>query len=1066
MTSKLQQDFLLLFQCIIDFGADVLRDCTKMKMKTIYQTDNFKIFLGKTKHHLFHQLPKQNPICCACPITGCSIRKTGHVDRRIFDKFYFNDKTLPIPPGHHAANGKKVPQICICRFVENNKVLDDLDLSDLNCLLRNLSIMTSIEENLLKELMEVRGKVCHTVTTKTFSQHELTNLWTTFMNSVCTLCPSDPKYLKKAIDLTKSSVLSDDKILELIEKVQQVITDCLEIKPVIMEYTEKFNVFENRQNEHNIRVETRLARLESLFMGHFEAKHSNTQATISVYDSEKSNMTDVTYSGKQGDRYIECEANCPGLDEDKALKRLATETDVNCSKKLKIESVEKHCILLKLSTRPELFESKEILHSAIMALVQKISDAGDLDTSVDRKMDIKITFTSPLTDDERHTIVSMLGAYGSINEGYKTETTDRDEGIGDIDSNEMDYSDNNRHDDKKMVFPKEEYMAKLENPFNTIKKEAMRNMPMDLPDNFLKNEPNETKSLDFQSGAVEMAATEKQDEEIFLRIGNMKCLWRIKGLPNKLQHLDDNQDISVEEGKQIWYLQWRLECPQGWDISTVVEKMNTNKRSLFFNIDYVHSEIQSKIVVETNTKKEVFNNYSSAELAFKTFLAEIVKICDLETTEPFNMTVTTSVLAVIEQQGMETKNSMEDNDIICEHCKNVTSCYKCTETLELVMELTSLLKTNDELIERLAQNMKMTKEEMIDGLDKRMSSGKDTTNEVLDPAKLSSNSDKELIEIEEKSEEYVGKTKSPELHNEPRYGNVLVDYKDMLGGAYTQKSGLGQVQRQQHLLQDEQQQPSQYTPEKQNKGAIVSSSIAPVSTRSDDLQHVFASLLPNPNIWRDSSQVDQAPFSEFLKCLHHQYQSDKKRPSSTPSSTDAIAGSPLLDIGVLEDSDTHSTEFAEYPVRPMAYIPSNLKHLQQLQQTQKPSFSIGSLTSLQQRLTRSPSPPGLGVGKASDTYSAEFASPALPSTFHIPYQQEWGSDQRASLRDRYIHPNSDMTDVTTHEDQFEDSSSDAYTVKPSDRKGYDERLKNKLRCKNMSWQPCGEKDEDGLYQSD
>lgn len=98
-----------------------------------------------------------------------------------------------------------------------------------------------------------------------------------------------------------------------------------------------------------------------------------------------------------GYRYIECEANCPGLDEDKALKRLATETDVNSSKKLKIESVEKHCILLKLSSTPNVFESEENLHSAIISLVQQIADAGDLDTSVNSNMDITITFTSPLT---------------------------------------------------------------------------------------------------------------------------------------------------------------------------------------------------------------------------------------------------------------------------------------------------------------------------------------------------------------------------------------------------------------------------------------------------------------------------------------------------------------------------------------------------------------------------------------------------------------------------------------------------------------------------------------------
>lgn len=37
-------------------------------------------------------------------------------------------------------------------------------------------------------------------------------------------------------------------------------------------------------------------------------------------------------------------------------------------------------------------------------------------------------------------------------------------------------------------------------------------------------------------------------DEIFLRIGSLMCLWRIKGLLNRLQHLDDNQDMTVNEG--------------------------------------------------------------------------------------------------------------------------------------------------------------------------------------------------------------------------------------------------------------------------------------------------------------------------------------------------------------------------------------------------------------------------------------------------------------------------------------------------------------------------------------
>lgn len=222
MTWKLQQDFLLLFKCIVDIGAEVLRDFTNVKMKSTYQTDNFELFLGKTKHCLFHQLIKQKPICCECPSIGCSIKKTGHMNQKIFDKFYMYDKTVRCVHRHHGANGKTFSQTCICRFVEQTLVLNDLDLSDLNCLLRCLSLMSPSEEKLLKELMDIRGNICHAVDTKTFSQPKLTNLWTTFMNAVCNLYPSDPKFLKMSVDLTKLSVLSDEKVLDQMEKVQQV----------------------------------------------------------------------------------------------------------------------------------------------------------------------------------------------------------------------------------------------------------------------------------------------------------------------------------------------------------------------------------------------------------------------------------------------------------------------------------------------------------------------------------------------------------------------------------------------------------------------------------------------------------------------------------------------------------------------------------------------------------------------------------------------------------------------------------------------------------------------------
>lgn len=46
--------------------------------------------------------------------------------------------------------------------------------------------------------------------------------------------------------------------------------------------------------------------------------------------------------------------------------------------------------------------------------------------------------------------MSMLVTYGTINEGYTTKATAKDEGIGNIDSNKMDDSDNSGHEKNKI----------------------------------------------------------------------------------------------------------------------------------------------------------------------------------------------------------------------------------------------------------------------------------------------------------------------------------------------------------------------------------------------------------------------------------------------------------------------------------------------------------------------------------------------------------------------------------------------------------------------------------------
>lgn len=223
MIPKIQKDFLLLFQCIIDVGAEVLRDFTEEKIKTNYNTDDFGIFLGKTKHHFYHQSDKKKLPCCECPSHGCSIPTTGKMDKKIFDKLYPFNSSMKWPKGHIKRNDGCIIQNCICRLNANISLIEDLDLSDLNALLKGLPAMKTpmispIEAQLISDMMTVRGKVCHAVSTTTFSEPDLINLWGQFTNALYNLYPGQPKHvkwLKKSIETSKKTILSDEEIKEL-----------------------------------------------------------------------------------------------------------------------------------------------------------------------------------------------------------------------------------------------------------------------------------------------------------------------------------------------------------------------------------------------------------------------------------------------------------------------------------------------------------------------------------------------------------------------------------------------------------------------------------------------------------------------------------------------------------------------------------------------------------------------------------------------------------------------------------------------------------------------------------
>lgn len=109
---------------------------------------------------------------------------------------------------------------------------------------------------------------------------------------------------------------------------------------------------------------------------------------------------------------MQCEIKSSVLDEDKALKQITKDENEKDEKQFEVKSAEKKCLLLHLQSSREIFRSVESLWYAINSLLKRIVQAGEIDTSVENTMSIKLALTSPVTDGKHHL------KYRSKNEYY------------------------------------------------------------------------------------------------------------------------------------------------------------------------------------------------------------------------------------------------------------------------------------------------------------------------------------------------------------------------------------------------------------------------------------------------------------------------------------------------------------------------------------------------------------------------------------------------------------------------------------------------------------------------
>ncbi|VDI18935.1 Hypothetical predicted protein [Mytilus galloprovincialis] len=225
------QEFLRLFKCVVDTGADVLVPFTKNKLLTSYN-GNFERFLDDKKHELFHLWHSKRLLCCACPPAGCILKRTGHMDNWIFKKMY--DDSGYEEGGHITRKNGKVEQLCVHKYVTRNIGIHELDIIALSFLLRNLANLLPNETTALDTIRTNRSMICHAYSTNCFNMALLNKAWSELDTALVDL--TDPSYkgvIKKQIKYLRMVELEKEEITELMTNVEEAIKVSVFLKQVL-----------------------------------------------------------------------------------------------------------------------------------------------------------------------------------------------------------------------------------------------------------------------------------------------------------------------------------------------------------------------------------------------------------------------------------------------------------------------------------------------------------------------------------------------------------------------------------------------------------------------------------------------------------------------------------------------------------------------------------------------------------------------------------------------------------------------------------------------------------------
>ncbi|CAC5423126.1 unnamed protein product [Mytilus coruscus] len=381
------EDHLKMFHCLVDTGADVLRNLAEIclldnKKKSFYQ------FLEDEKHYFYHQF-EQKILCCECPPHGCTVSR-GKIEAHVFNKVY-EFKKERINKSHTVKNGM-TNQKCLHAIHTRNVILDDLDLSDLNYFLWTKGKLIPQETAAIKIIMDTRNRICHPSSTTGIGLYELNNMWTELENAILDL--SQPERYKNMVKMCIEShrerqERETGKILHGMNQIKETVKD---------ELTKTRTDLTDESKE-----QTRMLRQ---LIGCFENLSVFAQASPQI------GVDECQASGGNGQIIMTTTLELPSLSNEEQrqiVENFSSELKIGSEdKSITIDGKQVNSIVLDLRVSSSIFRDTETLRSALMALVREVVDKGNIDTTVQDTVYVTLTFNSRLSWHETEVLKGVL----------------------------------------------------------------------------------------------------------------------------------------------------------------------------------------------------------------------------------------------------------------------------------------------------------------------------------------------------------------------------------------------------------------------------------------------------------------------------------------------------------------------------------------------------------------------------------------------------------------------------------------------------------------------------------